>query len=111
MSARRIFCRAVRVRSGCIWRSRAAGCAPPIAFTLDGEEWLFSGGLGCWTDKDRNAPQRPLPPFLAALLRWANVNFKSAYNGILINQYEGGGDSLGQHSDDERLLDQNAGVI
>jgi len=44
------------------------------------------------------------------LLEFINYEYKSNYNGILINMYKSGEQSIGAHSDDETTLDKN-GVI
>ena len=53
---------------------------------------------------------KPLTPSLKILLAMVNEYFKSEFNGILINAYKDGCDSIGDHSDDETNLDP-AGVV
>lgn len=52
----------------------------------------------------------PLTPALQDLLSLVNEITKSDFNGILINEYESGNDSIGAHSDDESGLGKN-GVV
>lgn len=54
---------------------------------------------------------KPFPPALKTLLEIVNARFQSNYNGILINRYNGGTDYIGKHSDDERTLDPDVGVL
>ena len=56
------------------------------------------------------AESQPLTPSLIRLLGLINGIYKSEYNGILINQYIDGCDTLGAHSDNERELDP-VGVV
>jgi alkylated DNA repair dioxygenase AlkB len=64
------------------------------------EGYRYSGQL---------APAQPLPPCLAALLDGVNAMFQADFNGILVNRYRGGADTIGAHSDDEKFLD--TGVV
>lgn len=57
------------------------------------------------------AASKPLTPSLKSLLNAINTYFNARFNGILINKYENGEESIGKHSDDEKALDPNAGVI
>ena len=52
----------------------------------------------------------PLTPNLEILLKLINSQFKSQFNGILVNRYNDGNDYIGSHSDDETNLD-NIGVV
>lgn len=52
----------------------------------------------------------PLSPYLKKLLADVNAFTGSDFNGILVNQYMNGSDSIGAHSDDERSLGVN-GVV
>ena len=45
------------------------------------------------------------------LLNLVNELFGSGFNAILINRYKDGEDKIGAHSDDEKYLDTNAGVV
>ena len=53
----------------------------------------------------------PLTSSLKELLSYINTMFGAEYNGILINKYESGEETIGKHSDDERALDKSAGVL
>ena len=66
------------------------------------EGYRYSGQL---------APAQPLPPCLAALLDGVNAMFQADFNGILVNRYRGGADTIGAHSDDEKFLDPRTGVV
>lgn len=57
------------------------------------------------------AASKPMRPLLIELLTWINQRFGAEYNGILVNKYENGTETIGAHSDDERALDPNTGVI
>ena len=56
------------------------------------------------------AKSRVLTPSLEILLKIINILYKSDFNGILINKYKDGRDSIGKHSDDEKGL-SNVGVV
>jgi alkylated DNA repair dioxygenase AlkB len=45
------------------------------------------------------------------LLDFVNEVYQSEFNGVLVNKYESGSEYIGKHSDDERTLDANAGVV
>lgn len=57
------------------------------------------------------AASKPLTDSLRELLAYINQQFDAEFNGILINKYEGGEESIGKHSDDEKALDRRAGVV
>lgn len=57
------------------------------------------------------AASKPLTLSLKTLLHEINEYFDAHFNGILINKYENGEESIGKHSDDEKALDPTAGVI
>lgn len=57
------------------------------------------------------AKSKPLTESLKALLCYINELFSAEFNGILINKYENGEESIGKHSDDEKALDKTAGVV
>jgi alkylated DNA repair dioxygenase AlkB len=57
------------------------------------------------------AKSKPLTESLRGLLEGINESFGAEFNGILVNKYDGGGESIGKHSDDERALDPCAGVV
>jgi alkylated DNA repair dioxygenase AlkB len=54
---------------------------------------------------------KPMHPCLLQLLDFMNSKFNYCYNGILINKYIGGEDYISAHSDDERGLDTQVGVV
>lgn len=54
---------------------------------------------------------KPMHPCLQQLLDFMNLKFNYCYNGILINKYIGGEDYISAHSDDERGLDTQVGVV
>ena len=70
-------------------------------FSNESEGYRYSGQL---------AASQSLTPNLSQLLECVNQMFGAKFNGILVNQYENGEDSIGAHSDDERYLD-TAGVV
>ena len=51
------------------------------------------------------APAQPMPLQLGRLLAFVNRTFSSAFNGVLVNRYLTGEDTIGDHSDDEKFLD------
>lgn len=57
------------------------------------------------------ARSKPLTENLKGFLDAINESFGSAFNGILINKYDGGEETIGKHSDDEKALDRTAGVV
>lgn len=59
----------------------------------------------------RVAASIPLPENLKKLLSNVNERFKTSYNGVLVNKYETGENSIGKHSDDEKALDEKGGVL
>jgi alkylated DNA repair dioxygenase AlkB len=70
-------------------------------FSNESEGYRYSGQL---------AASQPMPPNLSDLLEIINNIFGTKFNGILVNRYENGEDTIGAHSDDERFLDP-AGVV
>ena len=48
---------------------------------------------------------------LRELLSYVNLCFSTEFNGILVNKYENGENSIGKHSDDERSLDRLGGGV
>ena len=56
------------------------------------------------------APSQPLTPALKSLIEHINQATQSNFNGILINEYLDGTNSIGAHSDDESGLGKN-GVV
>jgi alkylated DNA repair dioxygenase AlkB len=57
------------------------------------------------------AKSKPLTASLKTLLVYINLFFGAKFNGILINKYENGEETIGKHSDDESSLDRTAGVV
>lgn len=55
-------------------------------------------------------PAQSLTPSLSSLLDIVNKEFDANFNGILVNLYVDGNDSIGDHSDDEASLGKE-GVI
>jgi alkylated DNA repair dioxygenase AlkB len=47
---------------------------------------------------------------LIYLMEYINSKFNSNYNGILVNYYSSGEEYIGKHSDDEKMLQKDAGV-
>lgn len=73
--------------------------------------------IGFYSDESKGyqysgtiAKSKPLTENLKYLLEGINKYFESEYNGILINCYNDGTQSIGKHSDDEKFLDKT-GVI
>lgn len=56
-------------------------------------------------------PSKKMKPCLRELLIYINDKFDASFNGILINKYETGEEYIGKHSDDEKGLQPNCGVI
>lgn len=55
---------------------------------------------------------QPLTTHLTQLLNYVNVMYGATFNGILVNRYRDGHDTIGAHSDDESSLDPSAvGVV
>ncbi len=53
---------------------------------------------------------KPLTPSLKLLLEIVNREFEGNFNGILVNEYLNGNDTIGEHSDDEKGLGES-GVV
>ena len=53
----------------------------------------------------------PLPRFLEKLLEKVNRKFDADFNGILVNRYEDGTETIGAHSDDEKGLGKGGKVV
>lgn len=73
--------------------------------------------IGFFSDTSRGyeysgqlAKSQPLGPVLSVLLHTINNMYDAQYNGILVNRYASGKESIGKHSDDEKNLDAS-GVI
>lgn len=56
-------------------------------------------------------PSKKMTPCLRELLSYINDKFNTTFNGILINKYDNGEEYIGRHSDDERDLSRECGVI
>jgi alkylated DNA repair dioxygenase AlkB len=54
---------------------------------------------------------QPLTDTLVELLSFVNALFGSSFNGILVNRYANGYETIGRHSDEEAGLDETAGVV
>ena len=70
-------------------------------FSNESEGYRYSGQL---------AKSQLLSPNMSELLSVVNDMFTAKFNGILVNRYENGEDTIGAHSDDERYLDP-VGVV
>ena len=57
------------------------------------------------------AKSRPLTDAMSRILDQINIEFHQQYNGILINHYVDGSNYISAHSDDEKELGRNNGVI
>jgi len=75
---------------------------------------FFSDESKGYKYSNRLMPSQPLTPQLKLILDYVNTAFVPAgqpkYNGILINRYNNGNDTIGAHSDDEKSLSPT-GVI
>jgi alkylated DNA repair dioxygenase AlkB len=71
-------------------------------FSDESEGYKYSGQM---------AQSQPLPKFLKKLLKRVNEKFDTDFNGILVNRYEDGSDSIGAHSDDEKGLGKGGSVV
>jgi alkylated DNA repair dioxygenase AlkB len=70
-------------------------------FSNDSIGYQYSGKL---------AKSKPLTPCLLKLLEKVNKIYGAEFNGILLNYYEDGNNTIGAHSDEERNLDK-VGVV
>lgn len=70
-------------------------------FSNDSIGYRYSGNL---------AKSKPLTPCLSELLEKVNKIYGAKFNGILLNYYEDGNNTIGAHSDEERNLDK-VGVV
>jgi len=71
-------------------------------YSNDSEGYKYSG---------KTARSKPLPDFLARMMTQINDEFNTNFNGILVNKYNDGSESIGAHSDDERSLSKGGIVI
>lgn len=53
---------------------------------------------------------KPMEPFLKDLLREVNSTLNTDFNGVLVNHYPSGLNSIGAHSDDEKGL-ASSGIV
>ena len=87
------------------------------AIVVYNKECRQNRNVGFFSDESKGykysnklAASKPLTPSLKILLEQVNKVTKSNFNGILINQYEDGSQSIGKHSDDESGIGKN-GVV
>ena len=72
--------------------------------------WFFSDeSIGYYYSKQL-AASKPLTPNLKAIMKLINYQFKTKYNGILVNRYDGGNNYISYHSDYEHNLDKGCVV-
>lgn len=76
--------------------------------TLYGQTVTFHRQIGYFSDIEKGysytgqiSATQPLDSTLKALLNFVNATVQTQYNGILINVYRTGDDSIGQHADRE----------
>lgn len=72
---------------------------------------FFSDESAGYKYSNKIEKSKPLDEYLTKIMNVINSHFESKFNGILINRYCTGLDYIGKHSDDERGLDSNAGVV
>lgn len=72
---------------------------------------FFSDTSEGYTYSNKLMPSQKVPNKTKELMNIVNRLFAANYNGILINRYQDGNNSIGKHSDDEKNLDSNAGVV
>lgn len=72
---------------------------------------FFSNASSGYHYSSQKSYSKPLTGHMEQLLHIINDMFHAEFNGILINKYCDGNDYIGAHSDDERGLDPEAGVI
>ncbi len=103
-----------------------AECAKEVDDTLDYHPPIMMYGKVCHQQRSvgfysdvssgynyskQKAPSKKMTPLLIQLLDFVNEVYQSEFNGVLVNKYESGNEYIGKHSDDERTLDANAGVV
>lgn len=108
------------------WLARMPDLAQEIDSSLDHHPAIVMYGKVCHQQRSvsffsdasvgyrysgRLAASIPLTPSLHDLLAYINQLFSAQFNGILINKYENGNETIGKHSDDESALDPSAGVV
>lgn len=72
---------------------------------------FFSDESAGYKYSNKIEKSKPLDEYLTKIMNVINSHFESKFNGILINRYCTGLDYIGKHSDDERGLDSDAGVV
>lgn len=82
-----------------------------VVYLSDGTEDGTEDGSESYTYSGTTMYRKPLPESFKYLLKHVNGIFDAEYNGILVNQYVNGLDSIGRHRDDEDGLDECAGVV
>lgn len=85
---------------------------------LYGKEATMRRSVGFFSDESigykysgQMAKSIPLPKFLAKILKRVNEKFNTDFNGILVNRYEDGTETIGAHSDDEKNLGKGSAVV
>lgn len=88
---------------------------PPII--VYGRECRQNRDVGFFSDESEGysysnqlMASQPLTDNLRLLLADINKRFDADFNGILVNRYNDGNQTIGKHSDDERALSSNGGV-
>jgi alkylated DNA repair dioxygenase AlkB len=67
---------------------------------------FFSNESTGYNYSSQQAPSSPMPKWLKQLTEKINIDLNTDFNGVLVNQYTNGTQSIGSHSDDERTLSQ-----
>ena len=65
--------------------------------------WIADKGVNYSYSNTLHEPE-PWPTFLKKIKNHLNESLKADFNGVLINSYSSGQDSMGWHSDDEKEL-------
>ena len=86
--------------------------------TVYGKEATMHRSVGFFSDESdgyafsgQTAESKPLPKFLRKLLKKINKIMDTDFNGILVNRYEDGTETIGAHSDNEKGLGKNGSVV
>lgn len=87
------------------------------AITVYGKPATQHRNIGFFSDQSigyyysrQLAASKPMTKSLQELLNLINIEFKTDFNGILVNEYPDGEHYIGRHSDDETSLTK-AGVV
>ena len=72
---------------------------------------FFSDASTGYLYSQRIMEAQPLTDAMRDLLGVLNAAYGLQFNGLLINRYRNGKDSVGKHGDDEKGLDTTAGVV